>query len=202
MTSPRARRDVVAFLAWVQGECAAAGVRLVLLPTKIKPGFEIGSFDYETRKLSVCVAREDWVTTLAHEAAHLRQFVERRKWFEKPASEFEEFEAWIHGKRPRLKLERVRLITRSIQKLEADAERRTVKLIRHFHLLPDEAAISKYVREANLYLLQHEACRRIGFWPSYGMAVEHLIAAMPNSIIADADLGKLPEPMETLAMKA
>ncbi len=187
------KRDALAFLDHARGECAAAGVSLRLEARPEARGGFVGSFCDERRVLHVCVERADWLGVLAHELSHLRQFIERPAFFRGAIAEVNTFESWVLGKLPRLKARRLRTITRAIQRLELDAERRALKMIRTFNLLDD---VSGYVRKANFYVWQHEIARRVGKWPRYGIALGGVIGLLPERLMRVEEVGRAPEVME------
>lgn len=186
----------LAFLDFVRGECAYAGVRLDLVPKARTRAGDLGSFDGETRVLRVCVGAPDWLCLLAHETAHLRQWRERPAFFD--AADVDAFEGWCEGRR-RLKPHRLLEITRAIQRLELDAERRAVRLIRKFRLTDD---VASYARGACLYVWNYEVARRIGRWPRYGARLDEVRAAMPVRLIPQTLVGKPPALLEEAAAAA
>ncbi len=198
MSAPRPRHDVGAFLDVVRGECAAAGVKLNLSAKSFAKD-EIGSFDHETKVLSVCVSRKDWLGVLAHELGHLRQWIERRTWFESGVdTAYTVFDDWLSGKQPRIS--RVKLLSacRTVQKVEHDAERRAIKMIRTYKIVDD---VDAHIRDANLYVWNFEVAYRCGTWPHYNEALSTVQAQMPTSLMRLNMIGKPPALLEALRKK-
>lgn len=71
------------FLDTVRNTCVKNKIKLCLTPTNqlyADAADEcLGYFDQESRVLAVAVTHPDWLTTLAHEYAHLQQYLENSK---------------------------------------------------------------------------------------------------------------------------
>lgn len=183
-------RDLVQFLQYVQGECAHAGVRFRLLARKRTKAGDLGYFDETRRVLLACALADGWPMLTAHELSHLHQ--EREKLFQWPTDYVSAFEDWCKGvRKKRITMRKMRHMARAIARSELDAERRTLRLAKTYHL-NDAEGILEYTRKANLYLWRHEVALRVGYWPKYGDAHDTVVAAMPDKLITQAELTKPP----------
>lgn len=178
------------FLAYAQNRCEAAGVELCLLPRQFTRDGDLGVFDDEKKRITVCVRNTEWLTTLAHELGHLDQWsansdVWRAAMKAKVAEDaYEDFDLWLSG-RTAFSTREIRGVVRRIQRCELDAERRALRLIRTFGLDDPKA----YARVANFHVWQYEAARRLGIWVEASPA---LTAAMPDRLMRVAAVGDLP----------
>lgn len=192
----RPPRGIPAFLDFVRGQCAEHGITLVYKPGDSARNGDVGSFDHESKRLVTFVGRADWLLNLAHEMGHLRQFVERRAFYCSSAADVEAFFSWCAGKQ-KVTARRLLRMTRAIQRIENDANRRGLRFVRDFHLGDAKA----FAREFNLYVWRYEVARRAGFWPRWGPARHELIRAMPTRIIPMTAIGKAPEFLERMALR-
>lgn len=191
-------RDLVQFLAYVQGECAHAGVRFRLLPRKRTPAGDLGYFNEVGRVLMVCAFADSWAMLLAHELSHLHQ--EREKKFVWPTDYVTTFEDWCKGvRKKRLTFRKIRNMARAVACAERDAEKRTLRLAKTYHL-EDKAGIVAYTRGANMYLWKHEVALKLGFWPKYADN-DTIEATMPTRLIARSKLTKPPAILLEMAQR-
>lgn len=118
-----------------------------------------GYFADEDRKLVVAGKFGDWIGTLLHEYCHLTQWAEdcdiwrRCKKAEATAS----IDEWLDGK-PQRGIANLIDLTRE---LEADNERRTLRLIRE---LDAPVNVTEYARRANGYIHFHNVMRETRKW--------------------------------------
>jgi hypothetical protein len=179
------RRDALAFLDYVRAACDKAGVQLRLEARYYTRAGDSGWFDDEKKILLVCVNDADWLTILAHEFSHLSQWTEKSPLYKEESEDQEDFEAWLAGTK-RISKPKLIHVVRNIQRCELDAERRTVRLIKQFHLTTD---IKKYIQVANFYIWQYEAARKFGRWVELH---DDLSAKMPTTLMPKSQIGKLP----------
>lgn len=179
-------KSAVGFLNYVQARCAQAGIEFVLSPTKMTRDGDIGVFDDVKKRLTVCAAREDWLTTVAHECAHMDQWFEAAKvWTSCREDDWLSYDAWLAGKQ-RVTPRALVGITRRIQRVELDAERRALHMIREHGLAADVPA---YVRAANHGVWQYEVARRLGRWPD---PHPEAIKLMPDRLMRVSEIGSPP----------
>jgi hypothetical protein len=175
-------KSITPFLEHVQKRCADYGVSLVLVPRALTRAGDLGEFDDKKKRLVVCVNDAHWLTTLAHEDAHLGQWIDGS--FGDDGA-YEAFDAWLGG---RLKPTARGLLStvRTIQRCELDAERRALRTIRRFGI----ADAKEYARTANFHVWQYEASRKLGRWIESSPA---RVQTMPDRLMRVADIGRLPE---------
>lgn len=189
-------RDLSSFLDYVRGECAHAGVQLVLDPrARTKEGM-LGSFDFENKKLTCCVSNPLWLGVLAHELSHLHQWVKQTPIWVKSVEEDSDsvYEEWMNGKD--LSASALNKTIKNIQACEQDAERRALKLIKDYGLVDPQI----YTRSANMYVWKYEFARRHRKW----VRTDHLDSGTFKDVVPDSQLinarsfKKLPEALEQM----
>lgn len=172
------------------------GVRLDLRPSASDVHGNAGEFLHAKKQMRVHVADADWLLTLAHEYAHLRQWIDRPKWYlecEDDTEDFPKFLASAPSARRALR------VTRVLQRIELDAERRTLALARQFRLA-SQAEIQSYPAGANLYVWQHEIARRLRRWPEYTDAeTQSIVDSMPSRLMTVRQISNPPAVMEIFA---
>jgi len=150
------------FVARVAKDCKARGVTLRLEAVhrvQIYRGtYCSGYFDSGSKELVVAVARPDWLSILAHEYAHMQQWVEGE--FVEDDDSFHKFDQWVAGKME-LEDDELTRCVRLIQRCELDAEKRAVEYLRRYRLRKD---LADYRRRANAYVLFYEVARRHRRW--------------------------------------
>ena len=146
-----------------------------------------GWFDGEGRRLEVGtgVAEQHWLGVLLHEYSHLTQWAENSPVHvahEKAANVHE----WIMGKT----VSKPRQAVAITRELEADCERRTVRLIRELAAPID---IPNYCRQANSYLHFHNviANKRKWYRPDRTPYKTPEVTILANSTL-DTDFRKTP----------
>lgn len=177
------KKDALAFLDLVRQSCKDAGVRFYLEPRELLRERDFGVFDNVKRTLRVAGAGPDWWATLAHEFAHLCQWVEADPTWKHEDAEGD-FDAWFAGKKKIEPRELVR-ITRAIQRCELDAERRSIRFIRDYRL----GDVGHAIKRANFHVWQYEIARRTEKWVE---AKPELEAAMPDELMRANEIGKPP----------
>lgn len=171
--------------------CWAFGVSVLIAPTdavSMDGRLVSGYFDGDARKMVVAGRFGGWIGTLLHEYSHLTQWAEdcdiwrRCSKAEKTAS----IDEWLDGK-PQRGIAHLIDLTRE---LEADNERRTLRLIRELDAPVD---VAEYARRANGYIHFHNVMRETRKWyrhdrrPYYTAEVN----ALCNDTI-DTDFSKTP----------
>lgn len=136
------------------------GVAVLLQPTqKINnDGFMVGGyFDEVGRVLAVAVGERPeqvWLGVLLHEYSHLTQWVEDQPSWAAYRSDMWD---WLGGKRIHKPAEAMR----SVQRVEEDCERRTMRLIRELNAPID---LAQYARAANAYIHFHNVMAETRKW--------------------------------------
>lgn len=165
------------------------GVSVLLSPDKYidNDGFPCGGyFCGETKVLAVATDRKEdsWLGVLLHEYCHLTQWIEDQPvWRESR----DEMWSWLDGKR----IKDPRGAVRTVQAVEADCERRTIRLIREMGAPVD---LERYTRSANAYIHFHNVMADKRKWYRAGTVmqeVESLMAACNPTF--DRDFSKTPD---------
>lgn len=185
------------FLNLVQDACARLQIELVLSPDEVvylpRKGVAVaGYFDEKARVLAVGGGRSDWVEILAHEFAHLQQFIDG-EFLIVGDDPYDDLEDWYSGKD--LPAERVAECIGFAMSCEHDAERRAVGTLSRYGLCTD---IKSYIREANGYVLRHLYAKKYRRWPTSPEWGEHL----PNETIVPLDEVVLTRGLEKLIKAA
>lgn len=154
------------FIEHVIETCKGAGIELILSPSEsvytVEGAACCGFFDDKQRTLACAVGHDGWLTTLAHEFAHLCQSLEGLFLPTDfgPIEPYALLDRWYAGEDfPADEVERA--VVTCIE-CELDAERRALALMSRHNLLHD---MSDYISNANgyalCYLWSHENRR----WP-------------------------------------
>lgn len=147
---------VEGFVNHIKSECKKHGVKLILRHVKylrLSPEIRCGGyFDDVNKELACSTNREDWLFLLAHEYAHMTQWLDVDNcpsWVavEKHKS-LEKLDSWLTGK----KHYKMKFHLGVCRDLELDNEKRTVELIKKFGL-EDYINIDTYIKRANAYVL-------------------------------------------------
>lgn len=177
-------------LAEIVRRCQVFGVTVIISPDRgVSSGDgseSAGYFCGDTRRLAIATAGGDswWLGVLLHEYCHVTQWAEDGPLWR---GYREEMWDWIAGKRIR----DPRAAVRSVQLVEEDCERRTLRLIRE---LDAPINIEQYARTANAYLHFHNvmADRRKWYAPGTVMGdIPELMAAANPTL--DRDFTKTPK---------
>jgi len=151
-----------------------------------------GYFDEKARILAVGAGRSDWIEILAHEFAHLEQYVAGEFLIVGP-DPYDDLEDWYVGKD--LPQERLDECFALAMACEHDAERRAVGTLSRWGLCHD---IKDYIRNANAYVLKHLYAKRHRHWPVSPEWGEHL----SNEEITPLDEVVLTRSLERLIKSA
>ena len=185
MTQPR---DLLGFIDYARGQCAYAGVTLKFFARPTLRGREtsgsIGYFHDRKRVLYVATENAEWACVAAHELGHMQQWMENSSLYD-PEDCSLTFDGWLDKTR-RLKPAQLHEVTRRVQRMELDAERRALRLIKRFHLTSD---LTGYIQDANLYVWCYEVARRLKAWPPRTFELQR---KMPVHLISQRQLGKPP----------
>jgi hypothetical protein len=154
-------------------------------------GFKCGGFFCDqTRRLAVATGRSEdaWVGVLIHEYAHLTQWIEGAPVWR---SVKEGMWDWIDGKA----IKNPREAVRTVQELEADCERRAIRMIRELDAPVD---LEKYTRTANAYIHFHNviADKRKWYRPGTVMSEIASLRAAANPTF-DTDFTKTSAPLRS-----
>jgi hypothetical protein len=145
-----------------------------------------GYFDGDGKVLAVATGRmeDSWLGVLLHEYSHLTQWIE-----DAPVWRDCRYDMWrwLDGARIRNPSESVR----TVQEVEADCERRTIRLARELEAPID---LERYARAANAYIHFHNVIADKRKWYRPGVVMteipELLAAANPT---LDRDFTKTPK---------
>lgn len=98
-----------------------------------------------------CVAKKapNWIEVFAHEASHLDQFISRQCWVD-DKNAFVLFEKWLNKRNFNKK--DVRRALYNLIKSELDCEKRTVRKLKKYNLINNNA---EYIQRANAYLFYY-----------------------------------------------
>jgi hypothetical protein len=114
-------------------------------------GFRVdGYFSEHEKEIRVARASTQWLGVLAHEYAHYRQWVEGDPTYLQADDAIDMIDNWFAGKEYA-----ERDLTRAfriVRKMERDAERRSVDLIKYYQL---PVNLDLYIRRANCYIYSH-----------------------------------------------
>lgn len=169
------------FIDKVRAALEEHGLALTLI-AKDSLDFEegvIGGFHPEFG-IEIAARQAGWLPCLAHEFGHFEQSLEGHPDFSASAYDFQE---WLSGKS--MPAARVLKLTRSLQRLERDAERRAIRYCREYRLGDAEA----YARTANRYVLSFEIARRHRQWPGFR---DDSASAFPSRLLPEARIGDHP----------
>lgn len=145
-----------------------------------------GYFDGDSKVLAVATGRNesDWLGVMLHEYCHLTQWAESQALWHRYD---EGMWGWLEGKRVRDPEKAVR----SVQALEEDCERRTIRLIQEIEAPVD---LERYVRGANAYIHFHNTILETRKWyrPDVSPSDDETILAVANPTF-DRDFTKTPK---------
>jgi hypothetical protein len=142
------------FIDFVKSECKKYKVKCKL---ENKPYLKLGNgsgmstcsgyFDGEYKVLACAIAKEEWITVLAHEYSHLTQWVDQCKEWVKADKKntYQLLANWLEGEPVR----NIKYHLGICRDLELDNEKRTVEVIKKFDLDVD---IDLYIQKSNAYV--------------------------------------------------
>jgi hypothetical protein len=150
----------------------------------------------------IWVARKHrmWFEVLVHEYCHLLQDLDWKagkregKWFMDPKLTWmwPAWDSWITNQRE-LSAETATKCTRAMQAMELDCERRALKFLRLHRFRTVD--LKHYICQSNAYIWSYEAARLTRRWSNRRRPykVREIERMMPDRLIAERDLGRLPE---------
>ena len=143
------QKNVKDFIEHVKSECKKYGIKCKLKNVtylKLSDGINCsGYFDEEEKELVVAMKHPQAMGVLAHEYAHLTQWVDGCKEWKDGCKGLPKVDEWLVGKNIR----NIKKYLGYSRDLELDNEKRTVKLIKKWKLPID---IKEYVQRANSYI--------------------------------------------------
>ena len=171
--------------------CWSFGVAVLIPPEKLVDcdgSIVSGYFDGENRRLVVAGHFDDWVGTLLHEYSHLTQWAEDSEIWRKDAywTDRANIDSWLAGD----KVSGIKGAIEARRELEADCERRTVRLARELDAPID---LSSYCRRANGYVHFYNVMLETRRWYRPERRPYHTpeVSALCNTTI-DRDFSKTP----------
>lgn len=146
-----------------------------------------GYFDHNPPRLEVATGRDEhmWLGVLLHEYSHLTQWAENCKAW-RDISATPEMWDWLAGG----KLRNAREVVEITQELEADCERRTVRLIQELEAPID---LDEYCRQANAYIHFHNVIKDKRKWVKVAGALNHPEILKHCNTTLDTDYQKTPK---------
>jgi len=172
------------FLNYAKKECDKNGIDLVVYDGKEIPNLRcLGFFSEYEMQLGVAmgVPENNWVSTLAHELCHTKQFLENTKvWRNIKIGNYDKgemFDMWIEKKVELTEIQRKKYV-KAIIDLEYDCEKRTVQLIKRLKLPVDTKA---YIRGAVSYLWSYKVMSEVRKEPKvFTYEIPQLLKQMPT----------------------
>ena len=136
-------------------------------------------------------SEDQWLGTLLHEYSHLTQWAEKAPVWSSNDTLYSDYQEWLNGKKKAPAI--VRKAVAAAREVEADCERRTIRLIRELSAPID---LPRYTRIANCYIHFHNVMAKTRKW----FAADKRLYAMPSvyglaNAIFDEDFSKTPKPL-------
>lgn len=171
------------FLKDITKELKKTNTSLVLSLSQVyMDGVRVGGyFDGSSRKIVINLKEEDWVAVLVHEYCHYLQNKRKKKVWINLKNSLEYMWMWIDKEIELDKKEIKRIIT-SVQNMELDCERMSVKLIERYKLPID---LKEYIQTANMYLYFHNYVLKKRLWYKEEMGIcsfKKLLKLMPKDL--------------------
>lgn len=184
------------FIKFVKSECKKYGVKCELRNTsylKLSGNIKCsGYFDEEEPSLVCSMNRPDWIEILAHEFAHLTQWVDQIPLWKKSMVSMVKVDDWLGG----AKIHNIKKHLAVVRDLELDNEKRAVKIIKKFGLDID---IDRYIQKANAYVHFYNRMGDTRRWANTINSPyknKRLISAMPANF--RMDYTKIPKKIEKI----
>jgi hypothetical protein len=182
--------DARRFIPEVVLECIQNKVSLQLLVTG-EAGVDMdgvicsGYFDSEAPELVLEVGGDIdiWFPVMLHEYCHMRQWIERKEWFE-GADADSELTEWLSGK-VELSPEEIDRYVRVTMELEGECEGRVIELIKKWGMSID---VQEYGQKAMSYVHMYRLIGQLRQWSIPGKApykVEEVWRLFPSTIDLD-----------------
>ena len=167
----------ILFVQKVQEDLQKHQLQLVLLAKPDLEGGNLGGFHYKFG-IEIAAQYPGWLAVLAHEYGHFEQMLEEHPDWGASAYVFME---WIRHE-VELSADQVLDLTRSLQRLERDAEVRALSYIKEFNL----GDVNDYTRRANRYVLSFELARRHRVWPHIS---DEFLPLFSKKLVSIASIG-------------
>jgi hypothetical protein len=179
-------------LAEIVRRCRTFGVSVLISPDrKVRgnDGTESGGWfcgDSQTLAVATGGSEQGWLGILLHEYSHVTQWVEDTPLWR---AYDDGMWHWLAGKR----VKNPRAAIRTVQALEEDCERRTIRLIWE---LDAPVNVENYSRSANAYLHFHNVIADKRKWYRAGTIMQDIpeLMAAANPTL-DRDFSKTPKPL-------
>lgn len=182
------------FVEFVKKECKYYGVKCSLTKSKkcnFGKGRCSGYFDQAVPELKVAMGNKDWLSILAHEYSHMRQWIEKDPIWMKCIEEksYEEWERSIQGHEIDIEYH-----FSNARDLELANEKRTVSLIKELNL---PINVKDYIKRANSYIMFYNYMKITKRWCKIKpYESERIMAEMPSTF--SLDYTKLSKRLETI----
>ncbi len=175
------------FVKHMKSHCQNHGIELYMpkAPYILANGFKCsGYFESDEKKLSVAVSDDEsmWVSTLAHEASHMDQWIENSKWWNcttnGPFDANEMIDMWLGGYVELTDTKKHKYI-KSIMDCEFDCEKRTVEKIKEFDLPVDPI---QYTKGAISYIWMYKVVEATRKWCKKApYKIQAVVDGMPDT---------------------
>ena len=149
------------------------GIKVVITPykrVKIYGGFCSGYFDGEVLLTAGGKDISEWNYIFIHESCHMDQMLEKISLWDRADKALIMFDDWSSGAKTLTESQELDMI-RTIQDLERDCEKRTIKKILEYNIPID---VRYYSKLANIYLYSYEFMRHHKRWFSFTPCQEQL----------------------------
>ena len=184
------------FIQFVKKECRYYGIKPKLRNVKylVEGGRCTGYFDADNKVLACAMNNGVWISVLAHEYCHMRQWAEKAepwmaanendstgKWWE-----------WIKG----VDIADIENHINVVRDMELDNEKRTVALIKALDLPVD---VREYTKKCNSYIMFYNYMKQSRKWlnpAKQPLENQRLLAAMPDKFSLNYSV--LPKRLELI----
>lgn len=153
-------------IADVKKTAKANGIKVKLTPHKkvrIRGGYCSGYFDSEILLVATGAKKKHWAYVFVHESCHMDQMLEGVSFWEDSDQALQDFDSWISDEITLTKAKQIHMIE-TIQNMERDCEKRTIKKILKYDLPID---VEEYAQLANIYLYSYVFMRDYKVWRSF-----------------------------------
>ena len=155
-------KNDIKFIDFVKRECKTHGIKCDLRPTKyirLYGKMKVSGYFGEEEKVLACsMNREDSLGILAHEYAHMTQWIDKEPLFMEVSPSIIKIDDWLLGKN----VKDIEKHLSTARDMELDNEKRTVKIIKKHGLSID---VKKYIKGANAYIHLYNYLNISRKWP-------------------------------------
>jgi len=145
------------FLAYVVNTCIKHHITLNL-DYSDDSDYCGGRFDGDSIQININISESDWLSVLVHEFSHLQQQIDNAKVWKGLNIKYcgvkrnviSIYNDWINSKRISKKI--AKKCCKKIVQMELDCEKRSIKLIKKWHL---SVNIPNYIKDANMVLYSY-----------------------------------------------